>query len=90
MANRILGPLVLVAIAAWPTPGVGGLVLAGLGLGNAVEDVAGLMLLHRLVPDHHLRRALGALWGAAGARVAVGSLAAPVLSSVSGCAGRWA
>ena len=53
-------------MAAWPDPLGACLVLAALGAGNAVEDVAGLALLQRLIPDHRLGRAFGALWGAAG------------------------
>ncbi|HET6316805.1 MAG TPA: MFS transporter [Chloroflexota bacterium] len=80
----------VLGMAAWPTPVVAWLTLAGLGLGNAIEDVAGLTLLHRLVPHLNLGRALGALWGAAGASVAVGSLAAPGLIAVFGLRGAMA
>jgi MFS family permease len=83
------GVAVLV-IAAWPIPGVAWLALAGLGLGNAVEDVAGLTLLHRLIPDHRLGRAFGVFWGMASASVAAGSLGAPALIAVFGVRGAMA
>jgi hypothetical protein len=72
----------VLAIAAWPTPSVAWSALAGLGLGNAVEDVAGFTLLHRLIPEHRLGRAFGVLWGVASASVAAGSLGAPALIAV--------
>ena len=80
----------VLAIAAWPTPGVAWLALAGLGLGNAVEDVAGLTLLHRLIPEHRLGRAFGVFWGVASASVAAGSLGAPALIAVFGVRGAMA
>jgi hypothetical protein len=46
----------VLAIAVWPTSGVAWLALAGLGLGDAVEDVSGLRLRHWLIPDHRLGR----------------------------------
>jgi MFS family permease len=66
------------------------LALAGLGLGNAVEDVAGLTLLHRLIPEHRLGRAFGVFWGVASASVAAGSLGAPALIAVFGVRGAMA
>jgi MFS family permease len=79
--------LAVLAIAAWPAPCVAWIVLAGLGLGNAIEDVAGLTLLQRVIGDRHLGRALGALWGAVDASLAVGSLAAPMLIEILGLRG---
>jgi MFS family permease len=76
--------LALLAIAAWPASGVAWIVLAGLGLGNAIEDVAGVTLLQRVIAGHHLGRALGALSGAANASTAVGSLVAPTLIALLG------
>lgn len=76
--------LAVLAIALWPTPGVACLVLAGWGLANAIEDVAGFTILHRLIPDHQLGRAFGLFWGLTGASVAAGSLGAPALIAVLG------
>jgi MFS family permease len=79
--------LATLAIALWPTPTVAWVVLAALGLGNALEDVAGLTLMQRLIPEHQLGRAFGVLHGAASACLAVGSIAAPVLISLFGLRG---
>jgi MFS family permease len=53
--------------------------LAIIGIGNSVEDVAGFTLLQRLVRDDVLARMLGVSWGVNMAAVAVGSLLAPLL-----------
>jgi hypothetical protein len=80
----------VLAIAACPTPSVAWLALAGLGLGNTVEDMAGLALLHRPIPNHGLGRVFGVFWGVASASVAAGSLCAPALIAVFGVrGGRW-
>ena len=79
--------LAVLVIGAWPNPAGAWVVLGALGLGNAVEDVAGLTLMQRLVPERQLGRAFGAFWGTAGASVAAGSLAAPVLIGVFGLRG---
>jgi MFS family permease len=80
--------LAVLSMAAWPTPDVAWVVLAAVGLGNALEDVAGLTLLQRLVPERHLGRAFGALWGIAAAGLAAGSIVAPML--IAGFGLRWA
>ncbi|MFL6127682.1 MAG: cyclic nucleotide-binding domain-containing protein [Mycobacteriales bacterium] len=46
--------------------------------------MAGLTVCHRLIPDHLLGRAFGALWGLAAAGVAVGSIAAAPLIELVG------
>jgi MFS family permease len=78
----------VLAIGAWPNPAGAWIFLAALGLGNAIEDVAGTTLLQRLIPDHRLGRAFGAFHGLGGAMVALGSLLAPLLVSLFGL--RWA
>jgi MFS family permease len=78
----------VLAIGAWPDPIAAWMLLAALGLGNAVEDVAGSTLLQRLIPDHRLGRAFGAFFGLVGAAVGIGSLIAPLLISMVGL--RWA
>jgi hypothetical protein len=81
-------PLVLIAV--WPpTPIVYG-AIAGIGAGNAVADVFGLTLLHRLIPDHLLGRAFGAFWGMAAASQALGAAIAPLLINVAGTRGALA
>jgi MFS family permease len=71
--------LPVLLIALWPRALVAWLALAVLGAGNAVADVNGFTVVHRLVPDHLLGRAFGALWGCAACGVAAGSVAAAPL-----------
>jgi MFS family permease len=75
-------PIALVA----PTPYLAvGLVLLGIvGAANSVEDVAGLTLLQRIVPDAVLTRAFGLLFGFAMAAVGLGSIAATGLVALVG------
>jgi MFS family permease len=80
----------VLAIAASPDPVGAWLALAVLGAGNAVEDVAGLALLQRSIPDHRLGRAFGALWGATGLGLTLGSLLAPLLIGAWGLRGAMA
>jgi MFS family permease len=73
----------LIVIAAHPTPVVAWLALAAVGLGNALGDVYGFTLMHRLIPDHLLGRAFGAFWGTASATQALGAvIAAPLISGL--------
>jgi MFS family permease len=69
----------LLAIAAYPHALVSWLALVVVGIGNAVGDVAGLTLFHRIIPDHLLGRAFGAFWAAASGAQAAGSAIAAVL-----------
>lgn len=71
--------LPLVLIAAWPRTAVVWLAIAVIGVGNAVGDVFGFTLFHRLIPDHLLGRAFGAFWGTAAATQALGAVLAPPL-----------
>jgi MFS family permease len=80
----------VIAMAACPNPVGVWLALAALGVGNAVEDVAGLALLQRSIPDHRLGRAFGALWGATGLGLTLGSLLAPLLIEGVGLRGAMA
>lgn len=61
--------------------------LAVIGIGNSVEDVAGFTLLQRIVRDDVLARMLGVSWGVNMAAVAVGSLLAPLLVDSLGLRG---
>lgn len=75
--------LPLMVIAAFPHPGVAWAALMIVGIGNAVGDVYGLTLLHRIIPDHLLGRAFGAFWAtAAGGQAAGGVLAAVLVTRV--------
>jgi MFS family permease len=55
------------------------ILLALVGVGNAVEDVTGETLLQRLVPDALLGRVLGVMFGGATAGMGAGAIAAPGL-----------
>jgi MFS family permease len=71
----------LLLIAAAPHAPVVYAAIAGIGIGNAIADVFGLTLLHRLLPDHLLGRAFGAFWATgAGAQAVGAALAAPLIS----------
>ena len=73
--------LPLLLIAAVPRAWVVWLAIAGIGIGNAVADVFGFTLMHRLIPDHTLGRAFGAFWGGAAAAQALGAvLATPLIT----------
>src|SRR5919197_4646872 len=68
-------PIALVAPKPYLVVALG--LLAVVGAANSIEDVAGLTLLQRVVPDEVLTRLLGALWGLAMGGVALGSIVAP-------------
>jgi MFS family permease len=80
--------LAVLGIGIWPNTLAALVWLGILGLGNAIEDVGGLTLLQRVIPDHQLGRAFGAFWGTASGAGALGSLLAPILISLFGL--RWA
>jgi MFS family permease len=83
VGGMTLWGLPIIVIALWPRPAVAWLALVVVGIGNAIADVTGFTVFHRLIPDHLLGRAFGALWGSAAAGVAVGSLAAaPLIEQV--------
>lgn len=84
VGGMMLWGLPIVLTALWPRPGVAWLALVVVGIGNAIADVAGFTVFHRLIPDHLLGRAFGALWGSAAAGVAVGSIAAAPLIELMG------
>jgi hypothetical protein len=62
--------------------------LGALGLGNALLDVNGFTLLHRLLPDHVAGRAFGAFWSGTDGALALGAVLAPVL--IAGLGLSWA
>ena len=83
VAGMTMWGLPIIAMALWPRPAVAWLALVVVGTGNAIADVSGFTVFHRLVPDRLLGRAFGALWGSAAAAVAIGSLAAaPLIEQV--------
>jgi MFS family permease len=76
-AGVVLWGIPLVLIGARPTLAVALVLLAAVGLGNALVDVAQLTLIQRAVPDRVLARATGTLESIILASVAAGALAAP-------------
>jgi len=83
----LLWGIPIALIAAVPHKLTALLLLAIVGVGNAVEDVAGETLLQRLVPDDLLGRVLGVMFGGATAGMGIGSIAAPGLISWLGVHG---
>ena len=83
----ILWGLPIALIGAWPTPATALVLLAVVGLGNTVADVAGLTLLQRAVPEVVLARVFGVLESIVLGAIAVGAVVAPVLVSGLGARG---
>lgn len=77
--GALLWGLPVLVIGLWPHPVVALVALSALGLGNALLDVNGFTLLHRLVPDHLAGRAFAAFWSATDGALALGAVLAPVL-----------
>jgi MFS family permease len=71
--------LPLLTIAAWPTSVTAWFAITVIGVGNAIADVYGFSLIHRLIPDHLLGRVFGAFWGSAAATQAIGAVIAAAL-----------
>jgi MFS family permease len=78
-AGLVLWGLPIAVVGAWPETVVALLMIAVIGGGNSVLDVAGLTLLQRLVPNDVLTRVLGVLWGLAMAMMGVGSIVGAAL-----------
>ncbi len=78
-------PIALVAAAPHRLAAL--LLLAAVGVGNALEDVAGIALLQRLASDDLLGRVFGVLFGAATAGMGIGAITAPALISGLGVRG---
>jgi MFS family permease len=75
-------PLVLLAPLTYRPIAL--VLLALVGVGNAIEDVSGETLLQRLVSDDYLGRVLGVMFGAATAAMGIGAIVAPALIRVLG------
>ena len=78
-------PIALVAAAPHRLTAL--FLLAAVGVGNALEDVAGIALLQRLASDDLLGRVFGVLFGAATAGMGIGAILAPALISGLGVRG---
>jgi hypothetical protein len=78
-------PIALIAVVVEPPVALA--MLAVVGIGNTLVDVAGLTLLQRVVPDQVLGRVLGALESVFVATFGIGAVLAPVLINVAGVRG---
>jgi MFS family permease len=83
----LLWGIPIALVAAVPHRLTALLLLAVVGFGNALEDVAGETLLQRLVSDDLLGRVLGVMFGAATAGMGIGAIVAPALNSGLGARG---
>lgn len=75
-------PIALIAAVTEPIVAI--VMLAIVGIGNTLVDVAGLTLLQRVVPDEVLGRVLGALEGVFVATFGLGAALTPVLLDLVG------
>jgi MFS family permease len=78
-------PIALIAV--WPNPVVALVLLAVVGFGNSVEDVAMYTLLQRIVPDDLLTRVFGVVFAFAVVGLGIGSIVAPGLVAAFGVRG---
>jgi hypothetical protein len=78
-------PIALIPVL--PFPVVALLLMAVVGIGNSVGDVAGMTTLQRIVPDAVLARVLGVLDGLVLAAIGLGGILAPGL--VAWLGNRW-
>jgi MFS family permease len=86
-AGLILWGAPIALIAVWPNPVVALVLLAAVGFGNSVEDVAMYTLLQRMVRDELLTRVFGVVFAIAVVGLGVGSIAAPALVAAFGVRG---
>lgn len=78
-------PLVLIGL--WPSAAAALVLLAIVGIGNTLVDVAGDTLLQRTAPDEVLARVFGVLESLVLAAVGIGAIVAPLLVSTLGARG---
>jgi MFS family permease len=70
-------PIALIGV--WPSQAAALILLAVVGIGNTIVDVAGLTLLQRAVPDEVLARVFGVLESLVVGTIGLGAIAAPLL-----------
>jgi MFS family permease len=87
MFGIVLWGVPLTLIGVWPEPAVALLMLALVGVGETLVEVAGPTLLQRSVPDRVLARVFGALESLLITMIGVGGLLAPVLIEFLGIRG---
>jgi MFS family permease len=78
-------PIALIAAAPYRLTAL--LLLAMVGIGNSLEDVAGETLLQRLISDDLLGRVLGVMFGGATLGMGIGAIITPGLISLLGTRG---
>jgi MFS family permease len=83
----LLWGIPLVLVAAWPELAPALVLLALLGIGNTLVDVAGITLMQRSAPDAVLGRVFGAFEALVSLSMGVGSLLAPLLVAWVGVRG---
>jgi MFS family permease len=83
----ILWGVPIVLIGVWPEQASVFALLALLGVGNTLVDVAGLTLLQRAVPDEVLARVFGVLESLVVGTIGLGAVAAPLLVAMLGIRG---
>jgi MFS family permease len=83
----ILWGLPVALLAVWTNPAAALVLLAVVGFGNSIEDVALYTILQRMVPDELLARVFGVVFAVAVVGLGVGSIAAPALVAALGVRG---
>lgn len=79
LVSVVLWGVAMIGAAVAPTIVLAGVLLAVLGVGNALVDVAAITLLQRLVDAHVLARVLGVFEGLWWAMIGLGGVVASVL-----------
>ena len=75
----ILWGVPIALLAVWPNQAAALILLAIVGVGNSIEDVAMYTVLQRMVPNELLARVFGVLFAVAVVGLGVGSITAPAL-----------
>jgi MFS family permease len=87
MFGIVLWGAPLALLGVWPEPALALLLLALVGVGETLVEVAGPTLLQRSVPDRVLARVFGALESLLITMIGVGGLLAPLLIELFGIRG---
>jgi MFS family permease len=87
MFGIVLWGAPLAVLGVWPEPALALLLLALVGVGETLVEVAGPTLLQRSVPDEVLARVFGALESVLIATIGVGGLVTPIVIELLGVRG---